>query len=169
MKYCTKCGKILANSFEDNRERRCCKTCGHIVYQNPIPVAVVIAFKDEKILLIKRANDPLGGYWAPPSGYIEIDETLEEGAAREVLEETGYEVKIDNLIGVYSKSNMGVIFTVYRGHITGGHPRINETESLDVKLFALKDIPGQNPPEGSAELDRWFFDVISVLLASLNI
>ena len=91
MKYCTKCSKILINSFIDYRERLSCKSCGHIVYQNPIPVAVVIVVKDGEILLIKRANDPLAGYWAPPSGYIEINETLEEGAAREVLEETGEE------------------------------------------------------------------------------
>ena len=84
MKYCSQCGQQLITDFVAGRERPVCKACGHIVFRNPVPVAVVIATQGEKILLVQRANNPLQNYWAPPAGYIEIDETLEAGAIREV-------------------------------------------------------------------------------------
>ncbi|MCR5313592.1 MAG: NUDIX hydrolase [Bacteroidaceae bacterium] len=53
--------------------------------------AVVFAFKNNKlhVLLIERGNEPCKGKWAFPGGFLEMDETLEEGCKRELLEETG--------------------------------------------------------------------------------
>ena len=143
-----------------------CKACGHIVFRNPIPVAVIMATLEEKILLVQRAHSPLQGYWAPPAGYIEIDETLEAGAAREVREETGYEVSIGKLLSVYSRPNTGIIFTIYQGWIVGGQPQPDEIETLDMAFFAPYELPWQQPPPAdSPETDRWFFEVLSNLLA----
>ncbi len=166
MNYCPECGHPLIVEVAAGRKRPVCKACGHIVFRNPVPVAVVIATQEGKLLLVQRANNPLQNYWAPPAGYIEIDETLEEGAAREVREETGYEVEIEQLLGVYSRPNTGIIFTVYRGSIIGGQPRRDEVETLDMGLFAPYELPQQNPPaEDSPEVDRWFFGIMSALLA----
>lgn len=65
-------------------------------------VCSAIVVKDSKILLVKRSIDPESGKWALPGGYLSWDETTEEGAIREVREETGVDVKIINLLGVYS-------------------------------------------------------------------
>ncbi len=166
MKYCSQCGQALTTDFVAGRDRPVCKACGHIVFRNPVPVAVVIATLDDKLLLVQRANSPLQGYWTPPAGYIEIDETLEAGAAREVREETGYEVTIDQLIGVYSRPNTGIIFTIYRGRITGGQPQKDEVETLDMGLFASHELPRlTEPPANSPDIDLWFFEVLSDLLA----
>lgn len=125
-----------------------------------------MATLDKKLLLVQRANNPLQGYWTPPAGYIEIDETLEAGAAREVYEETGYKVTIEQLMGVHSQAHTGIIFTVYRGLITGGQPRHDTVETLDMGLFAPNQLPRQPaPPAGSPEIDVWFFKVLSKLLA----
>ncbi len=164
MNYCSQCGQPLTTDFVAGRERPICKACGHIVFRNPVPAAAVIARQGEKLLLVQRANDPLKGYWAPPAGYIEIDETLEAGAAREVREETGYEVEIERLLGLHSRPNTGIVFVVYRAYIAGGQPRRDEVETLDMGLFALDELPPQNAPVGGSEMDAWFFEIISTLL-----
>jgi 8-oxo-dGTP diphosphatase len=56
----------------------------------------------ERVVLIRRATDPGRGLWSYPGGYLEMGETLEEGAVRETREETGLTVRITGLLGVYS-------------------------------------------------------------------
>ena len=64
---------------------------------------VVIQWADGSIVLVKRGTDPYQGFWALPGGKLEGDETIEETARREVKEETGLEVRLERVIGVYSK------------------------------------------------------------------
>ncbi len=165
MNYCPQCGQPLAPALTAGRERPVCQACGYVVFHNPAPVAVVVARLADKILLVQRAKQPLEGYWAPPAGYIEIDETVEAGAAREVREETGYEVAIERLVGLHSRAHTGIIFAVYQGHIIGGHAQRDEGETLDLGLFACNELPRQSPPLEGTELDRWFFEIVSGLLA----
>ena len=54
------------------------------------------------IVLIRRASDPFEGQWALPGGFVEIGETVEAAATREVAEETGLAVELARLVGVYS-------------------------------------------------------------------
>ena len=72
-------------------------------YPKPYLTADLLAFKDNKILLVKRKNHPCMGRWALPGGFSKADETIEEAAKRELKEETGASVNSVKLIGVYSK------------------------------------------------------------------
>lgn len=67
-----------------------------------LTIDAIIKRKDGSIVLIKRKNDPFKGMHALPGGFVEYGETVEQAVLREVKEETGLEVKILKLLGVYS-------------------------------------------------------------------
>lgn len=64
---------------------------------------IIIEFDDKSIVLIKRGDAPFQGQWAIPGGGLEGDETIQETAIREAKEETGLDVELIRIIGVYSK------------------------------------------------------------------
>ena len=75
-------------------------------YPRPALTADCVVFtkeKDPKVLLIQRANDPFKGCWAFPGGFMEMNETTEQCAIRELKEETGLYVTDIKQIGAYSK------------------------------------------------------------------
>ena len=63
--------------------------------------------EDGRALLIRRGHEPLLGQWSIPGGTLELGETLAEGTARELLEETGLEVRVLDLIEVFERINFG--------------------------------------------------------------
>jgi len=99
-RYCPICGRALELGVIDGKERKFCPDCDFIDYKNPLPVAVAIAVKGKKLLLIKRGIAPRKGAWGPPSGFIEVGETPEEACLRELKEETGVSGQVVRLIGV---------------------------------------------------------------------
>jgi 8-oxo-dGTP diphosphatase len=62
-----------------------------------------VVIEDGRALLIRRGSEPLLGEWSIPGGSLELGETLEEGVARELLEETGLEVRVLELIEVFDR------------------------------------------------------------------
>lgn len=62
-----------------------------------------VVIEKGRALLIRRASEPLRGEWSIPGGMLELGETLEEGVARELLEETGLEVRVLDLIEVFDR------------------------------------------------------------------
>ncbi len=72
---------------------------------NPSPrlaADIIIEFPDGEIVLVKRGVKPYKGRWAIPGGGVEIGETVEQAAVREAKEETGLDIKLTGLVGVYS-------------------------------------------------------------------
>lgn len=67
-----------------------CDQCQHRFYDNPRPTADIVLFNDnDEVLLGKRADEPGKGKWDIPGGFVEFDESLEQSAERELLEELG--------------------------------------------------------------------------------
>src|ERR1700676_2811009 len=91
----------------DNRERMICADCGHIDYQNPKVVVGAVVVSGDKVLMCRRAIEPRRGFWTLPAGYLELGETLEEGAAREAMEEATAGIRIDGLLGGFCAGRVG--------------------------------------------------------------
>lgn len=101
-----------------------------------VSVAGVVVREDGRVLVIKRADN---GAWEAPGGVLELDERPEDGACREVLEETGITVEADRLTGVYKNMTRGVVALVFRCRPVGGVERTS-SESVDVRWFTREDV-----------------------------
>lgn len=104
-------------------------------------VAVNVAvIHDGKILLTKRDDFQV---WCLPSGGVEEGESLAEAAIRETKEETGIDVELTRLIGVYSRLGglPDVHVVLYEGRPIGGELTLQPGETIDVRYFAIDEIP----------------------------
>jgi len=127
----------------DSRERRVCATCGYVDYQNPKVVVGSVVSQDGRVLLCRRAIEPRRGFWTLPAGYLELGETVEEGARREAFEEAEADIAIDGILAVYSISRIGQVQVIFRALFADPeHPSFTPgPESAEVALFAWEDIP----------------------------
>src|SRR6476646_10732415 len=91
----------------------------HETPRHSVSVAAAI-FDDsgEYVLLIKRRDN---GNWEPPGGVLELDETIEDGLRREVREETGAEIEVGPLTGVYKNMSRSIIAMVFRCRLSEGN------------------------------------------------
>ncbi len=112
--FCPQCGVSLESADG-------CRSCGWINYVDP-KVAVVILVSDGqgRLLYIRRNHEPAMYQWSWPSGFVDAGERVEDAAAREVREETGIEVEIERLLGVWSATGDQVVVIAYRAHVVGG-------------------------------------------------
>jgi len=126
----------------DTRQRWVCESCEIVHYQNPKIVVGCVPERDGKILLCKRAIKPRIGFWTAPAGFLEVGESIAEGAARETLEEACAEVEIGHLfasVDVVYAGQVHLFFTAtFSGEYAAGE------ESLEVALFDIDDIPWEN-------------------------
>ncbi len=88
--HCSYCGQAFAPNQPWPRK---CVSCGHVSFVNPIPVAVCLLPVEGGLLCVRRAIPPGQGMLALPGGYIDLHETWQQAAARELFEETG--IRID--------------------------------------------------------------------------
>lgn len=77
-------------------------------YKYPRPaltadMVIITRGSKPEVLLIQRGDDPYKGQWAFPGGFMEMDETIEQCAVRELKEETGLDLSVFHQIGAYSK------------------------------------------------------------------
>lgn len=86
----------------EGRLRLQCPSCGHVQYENPVPGVGVLIEHGDSVVLIQRDRPPHAGHWALPSGYVEADERVEQAAVREAKEETGLDIELIEMFGVYS-------------------------------------------------------------------
>jgi len=142
-RFCPRCGGELASQLVDLRERLVCQACGFIFYINPKVAAGALVEDDGRVVLVRRGVEPGLGKWGLPSGFAEVDESIEETAIRECREETGLQIVVDNLLGVYSYANVtqgrGVL-VLYAGHVVGGELRPGD-DAMEVGRFTPDEVP----------------------------
>ncbi|NVK28725.1 MAG: NUDIX hydrolase [Flavobacteriia bacterium] len=143
MNYCPNCGSDKLENLipdGDHRLREVCQKCGTVHYSNPLMVVGCLVTHGDKILLAKRGIEPRKGYWNLPCGFMENHETAEEGALREVEEETGLTVTIEKLHSVFSVVHANQVYLIFKAE----SPRTDFTltpESIEIEFFEPSEIP----------------------------
>lgn len=103
-----------------------------------------IVEKDGKILLVQEAKESARGLWNIPAGHLDAPERIIDGAMREIKEETGFDVKLDGLLGVYQYIVMnGQRMTIrfqFKASVVSGKLKFPKDEILDAKWFTPKEI-----------------------------
>lgn len=145
MQYCSTCGsKALEIKIPegDHMPRHVCSNCGSIHYQNPkMVVGCLIENQHGEVMLCRRGIEPRKGYWNLPCGYMENNETIEQGALREVLEETGAEVDLGALYVVYSLPHANQVYLIFHAQMPARATYHLTFESTEIQFFALSKIP----------------------------
>ncbi|HET9474601.1 MAG TPA: NUDIX hydrolase [Steroidobacteraceae bacterium] len=142
MNFCSNCGSrvVLKVPEGDFLPRHMCANCGTIHYQNPKVVVGSVPVFEGRILLCKRGIEPRHGYWTVPAGFMENDETLESGAAREAVEEAQIQVEIGSLLLLANVTSARQVHVFFRSRMLTPHFGITH-ESLDVRLVDESEIP----------------------------
>ncbi|CCQ75038.1 NUDIX hydrolase [Magnetospira sp. QH-2] len=124
----------------DDRERLICPDCGFIQYQNPKIIVGAVCTWEDKLLLCRRAIEPRKGFWTMPAGFMEMNETIAEGAAREVWEEALAKIHIEGLLGIYEIPRIGQTYMIYRARMVSADCGPGP-ESAEVALVQWEDVP----------------------------
>lgn len=140
----------------DDHARLTCPDCGYVAYENPKIVVGSVVSVEGRILLCRRAIEPRKGFWTLPAGYMEMAETVEEGARREAWEEARARIDLEGILAVYSIARLGQVQVIFRAGLA--EPGFAAgPESLEVRLFDWADIPWEEIafPSVHWSLHRW--------------
>ena len=153
-KFCSGCASVLEIQDVEGHQRPVCPNCGRVVYHDPKIAATCIVERQGGVLMIKRDNQVGFGLWSMPGGYVDRGEVVEEAEAREVLEETGLQVEVKNLVGLFSEAGHPVIVVAFAAVETGGRLAAGP-EAQDVGFFPLDGLPEMAFPRDQLILDKW--------------
>lgn len=110
--------------------------------KHSVSVAGIVVRDDGRVLVIKRDDN---GHWEAPGGVLELDEAFEAGVRREVLEETGLEVTVERLTGVYKNLTHGIVALVYKCQPVGGNAQTTE-EARELRWMTREEVQAEMVP-----------------------
>ena len=152
--FCPTCGAQLKSVHTEGQTNSSCSGCGRIIYYDPKVAATTVIGDNNQVLLVKRGNEPGYGLWSLPGGYVDRGEIVEEAAAREVFEETGLNINITRLIGVFSQKNHPVIVIAFSGERISGELQTSD-ETLAVEFFDIDVLPEMAFPRDQEIIKSW--------------
>ena len=110
--------------------------------KHSVSVAGIVVRDDGRVLVIKRDDN---GHWEAPGGVLELEESFEAGVRREVLEETGLEVTVERLTGVYKNLAHGIVALVYLCRPSSGEPRPTD-EAREIRWMTREEVQSAMTP-----------------------
>ncbi len=143
IKHCKNCGTAVVYRIPDDgdtKHRAVCPNCHTVHYENPLNVVGTVPHWGAQVLLCKRNIEPRFGKWTLPAGFMELDETLAEGAARETVEEAGAQFEMEGLFSILNVARVGQVHMFYRARLTSDQFDPG-TETIEAKLFHESEIP----------------------------
>lgn len=144
VQYCRHCGNAVEYRVPDDgdtRVRAVCPACHTIHYENPLNVVGTIpVLADGRVLLCKRNIEPRLGKWTLPAGFMELNETTSQGAARETDEEAGVQFEMGPLFSLLNVPQVGQVHMYYRAALLSDqfNPGI---ETMEARLFTEEEVP----------------------------
>ena len=123
--------------------REVCPQCGWIHFVDPKVAAAVLVLDEERVLLVRRVNEPFRGLWTLPAGFINGGEDPAEAAARECLEETGLSVRVTRVLDIIAGKEhpRGADFViVYQAEVASGVMRAADDADA-VEWFDKNNLP----------------------------
>ncbi|MFB6294404.1 MAG: NUDIX domain-containing protein [Candidatus Nanohaloarchaea archaeon] len=106
----------------------------------------VVVTRGDEVLLIRRGRPPFEGMWALPGGHVEDGEQVRDAVVREAREETGLDIALEELLGVYDEPGRDprgpVISIVYTASPAGGELSAG-TDAAAARWFPLDDLPDE--------------------------
>ncbi|HEY69585.1 MAG TPA: NUDIX hydrolase [Anaerolineae bacterium] len=139
------------------RLRPVCPHCGHVHFSDPKVAVGVWIEKNGEVLLVRRVNTPGRGKWTLPSGFVDAGEDPRVAATRECLEETGFEIRVGELLDVFFSQEHprgASIFIVYRAEIIDGMPQARDDADA-VGFFHPDALPPLAFSSTLQMLERW--------------
>ena len=144
LRYCPYCGGPFELRHLQGRDRLVCTRCGEIYYQNPLPAATALVVNRQGQLLVgKRGVEPAKGGWCLPGGFIEMGETMEEAALRELEEETGLAGTVRSFVGCYSHESRfygSIIIFGYRVDVVDGRLQASD-DIVEARFCSMNSLP----------------------------
>jgi ADP-ribose pyrophosphatase YjhB (NUDIX family) len=144
LKYCPYCAGLFESRHIEGRVRLVCSSCGEIHYRNPLPAATALVVNAAgQLLLGKRAVEPARGQWCLPGGFVEINESMEQAALRELQEETGLIADHGTFVGCLYQQSIyygGVIVFGYRVDCVRGEPQAAD-DMQELGFFPFEGLP----------------------------
>ena len=143
IKHCRECGAPVVYRIPDDGDthtRAVCTRCNTIHYENPLMVVGTVPVLGDRVLLCKRAIEPRRGLWTLPAGFMELQETTAQGAARETDEEAGADIAMGPLFTLLNVTHVGQVHLFYRAALHSEHFNPG-AETLEARLFTEAEIP----------------------------
>jgi ADP-ribose pyrophosphatase YjhB (NUDIX family) len=161
MNYCSHCGHTVqfGDIEGEHMPRFHCAHCKTIHYVNPKVIVGCLPIWEDKVMLCRRSIEPQFGLWNIPGGFMENGEDPEQGAVREMWEETNGRVTILGLHTVFSVVPVNQVHLHYLAQMADTNYSITP-ESSEIQLFTEADIPWKDIAFASSKfaLKRYFED-----------
>lgn len=154
--FCVSCGHPMETRTIDGVERRACTSCSSVHWGNYSVGVGALVMKDEKILLVRRAQEPGKGNWTNPGGYIEQMEPIEQTVIREVLEETGVHTRVKSIVALRDQPrSIHNIYIAFEMEYVDGEPKPDGVEVDQAGFFSLDEMKSMQV----ASFTQWLIDV----------
>jgi ADP-ribose pyrophosphatase YjhB (NUDIX family) len=145
IQFCRACGHAVAYRIPDDGDtklRAICTQCHTVHYENPLNVVGTVPVTPDglRVLLCKRNIEPRWGKWTLPAGFMELDETTAQGAARETDEEAGAQIEMGPLFSLLSVPRVGQVHLFYRATLLSENFNPG-FETLEARLFTEDEVP----------------------------
>ena len=142
-KFCPRCATELNFEERFGALRPVCPKCGWIHFVDPKVAAAVLVTQNDRVLLVRRVNEPFRGMWTLPAGFVNGGEDPAEAAVRECLEETGLSVSVTRVYEIISgrEHPRGADFViVYQAEFISGEMQANDDADA-VEWFDKNGLP----------------------------